>query len=46
MSGTTGTGTGASGSASNLPRTASDMPLLGLLGALSLAGALGLRKLQ
>ena len=39
--------TGVSGSsASNLPRTASDMPLLGLLGALSLAGALGLRKLH
>ncbi len=29
-----------------LPKTGSDMPLAGLLGALSLAGALALRKLQ
>jgi LPXTG-motif cell wall-anchored protein len=29
-----------------LPKTGSDMPLVGLLGALSLAGALGLRKLH
>jgi len=44
---TTGSTSDVSGtSASNLPRTASDMPLLGLLGALSLAGALGLRKLH
>jgi len=40
---TTGTGSGASGSR-NMPRTASDMPLVGLLGALALAGALGLRS--
>ncbi|HET9212950.1 MAG TPA: hypothetical protein VFR03_21265 [Thermoanaerobaculia bacterium] len=43
---TTGSTSDMSGTASNLPRTASDMPLLGLLGALSLAGALGLRKLH
>lgn len=39
---TTSTGSGVSGSRS-MPRTASDMPLVGLLGALALAGALGLR---
>ncbi|MFL6234654.1 MAG: hypothetical protein ACJ76N_16090 [Thermoanaerobaculia bacterium] len=36
--------TGVSGSSSNLPRTASDMPLVGLIGALALAGALALRS--
>ena len=35
---TTGTGTGRQ----RMPNTASDMPLLGLIGALSLAGALAL----
>ena len=30
----------------NLPGTASDMPLFGLLGALALAGALGLRQIR
>src|SRR5947199_164390 len=44
--GTSGAGTGVSGRHRRLPRTGSDMPLLGLLGALSLAGALGLRKLH
>jgi cobalamin biosynthesis Mg chelatase CobN len=39
---TTSTGSDVSGSRS-MPRTASDMPLVGLLGALALAGALGLR---
>jgi cobalamin biosynthesis Mg chelatase CobN len=39
---TTNTGSNVSGSR-NMPRTASDMPLVGLLGALALAGALGLR---
>jgi cobalamin biosynthesis Mg chelatase CobN len=42
---TTGTGSGVSGSRS-MPRTASDMPLVGLLGALALAGALGLRSIR
>jgi len=45
--GTTSTGstydTNTAGDRSGLPNTASDMPLLGLLGALSLAGALALR---
>jgi hypothetical protein len=36
-------GTSSAGDRSGLPHTASDMPLLGLLGALSLAGALALR---
>jgi cobalamin biosynthesis Mg chelatase CobN len=40
---TYGNGTNAGGDRSGLPNTASDMPLLGLIGALSLAGALGLR---
>jgi len=40
---TTSTGSSVSGSRS-MPRTASDMPLVGLLGALALAGALGLRS--
>jgi LPXTG-motif cell wall-anchored protein len=34
----------AAGDQSNLPNTASDMPLLGLIGMLSLAGALALRS--
>lgn len=42
---TTGTGSSASGSR-RMPRTASDMPLVGLLGALALAGALGLRSVR
>ena len=46
MSDTTGTGSRTSGRHHRLPRTGSDMPLLGLLGALSLAGALGLRKIH
>ena len=41
--GTTSTSTDTAGDRSGLPHTASDMPLLGLLGALSLAGALALR---
>jgi cobalamin biosynthesis Mg chelatase CobN len=45
--GTDNAGTGVSGSGgSSLPRTASDMPLFGLLGALALAGALGLRQIR
>jgi hypothetical protein len=44
---TTSTDTDASASGSrNMPRTASDMPLVGLLGALALAGALGLRSIR
>lgn len=37
------TATGNNADNDNLPNTASDMPLFGLLGALSLAGALALR---
>jgi hypothetical protein len=44
--GTDNAGTGVSDNRSNLPSTASDMPLFGLLGALSLAGALGLRQIR
>jgi hypothetical protein len=40
---TYGNDTNTAGDRSGLPNTASDMPLLGLLGALSLAGALALR---
>ena len=40
------TDAGMSDSRSSLPSTASDMPLFGLLGALSLAGALGLRQIR
>jgi hypothetical protein len=44
---TTTDSTGVSDSRStNLPGTASDMPLFGLLGALALAGALGLRQIR
>lgn len=39
-------GTDVSDDRSNLPSTASDMPLFGLLGALALAGALGLRQIR
>jgi hypothetical protein len=42
---TVDTGSSVSGStASNLPRTASDTPLVGLIGLLALAGALALRS--
>ena len=42
---TSDTSSSVSGSSSrNLPRTASDMPLVGLIGALALAGALALRS--
>ena len=34
------------GTSQNLPRTASDMPLVGLIGGLALAGALGLRSIR
>src|SRR5215218_1909026 len=37
---------GVSDNRSSLPGTASDMPLFGLLGALALAGALGLRQIR
>jgi hypothetical protein len=40
---TTGTTNTAAGDNANLPGTASDTPLVGLLGLLSLAGALALR---
>jgi hypothetical protein len=43
---TTSTTTTTSDNRSNLPGTASDMPLFGLLGALALAGALGLRQIR
>ncbi|HTG35189.1 MAG TPA: hypothetical protein VLB76_19905 [Thermoanaerobaculia bacterium] len=39
-------GTDMSDNRSSLPGTASDMPLFGLLGALALAGALGLRQIR
>jgi hypothetical protein len=39
-------GTDVSDNRSSLPGTASDMPLFGLLGALALAGALGLRQIR
>ena len=39
-------GTNMSDNRSSLPGTASDMPLFGLLGALALAGALGLRQIR
>jgi hypothetical protein len=35
---------GTSGQASELPRTASPLPLTGLLGLLSLGGAIALRR--
>lgn len=45
-SSTSNTNVSGSSSTRPLPRTASDLPLVGLLGALSLAGALGLRRLR
>src|SRR5258705_120543 len=38
--------TGTSGTAQELPRTASPLPLVGLMGLLSLAGGFGLRLLR
>jgi LPXTG-motif cell wall-anchored protein len=40
------TGSVSSTGSSSLPGTGSDMPLLGLLGVVSLAGALALRRLR